>query len=140
GRRPGRGGGSAGVGRRSRPDRGGLSQRAGGAGRRQHNVRDTRVERAADGPAGVSGMELRPRVAITLGDAAGIGPEITVKSLADRSVTARAIPLVLGDARVLERAMDATGVRLPIRTITKPAEAEGRPGMLGLVASRDATA
>src|SRR2546422_854945 len=66
-------------------------------------------------------MELRPRVAITMGDAAGIGPEIIVKALADASVAARAIPLVLGEARVLERAMDATQVRLPIRTGTKPA-------------------
>ena len=73
-------------------------------------------------------MELRPRVAITMGDAAGIGPEIIVKALADHSVTARAIPLVLGDARVLERAMEATRVRLPIRTLARPAEAEGRPG------------
>src|SRR5213593_2815327 len=82
-------------------------------------------------------MELRPRVAITMGDAAGIGPEIIVKALADASVAARAIPLVLGEARVLERAMDATQVRLPIRTITKPAEAEGRPGMIELIDFRN---
>src|SRR2546426_1144638 len=54
-------------------------------------------------------MELRPRVAITMGDAAGIGPEIIVKALADASVAARAIPLVLGEAHVRERAMDSTG-------------------------------
>src|SRR2546430_6520736 len=82
-------------------------------------------------------MELRPRVAITMGDAAGIGPEIIVKALADASVAARAIPLVLGEARVLERAMDSTGVRLPIRTITKPAEAEGRAGTIELIDYRN---
>src|SRR5437764_4563373 len=82
-------------------------------------------------------MELRPRVAITMGDAAGIGPEIIVKALAGHSVPVRAIPLVLGDARVVERAMDATGVRLPIRTLTKPAEAEGRPGMIELIDYRN---
>src|SRR5438094_780887 len=82
-------------------------------------------------------MELRPRVAITMGDAAGIGPEIIVKALADASVAARAIPLVLGEARVLERAMDATQVRLPIRTITKPAEAEGRAGTIELIDYRN---
>src|SRR3989442_1908435 len=82
-------------------------------------------------------MELRPRVAITMGDAAGIGPEIIVKALADASVPARAIPLVLGEARVLERAMDATGVRLPIRTITKPGEAEGRAGTIELIDYRN---
>jgi 4-hydroxythreonine-4-phosphate dehydrogenase len=68
-----------------------------------------------------------------MGDAAGIGPEITVKSLADAAAFQHGIPLVLGDARVLERAMEATGVRLPIRTLRAPAEAEGRPGTIELL-------
>jgi 4-hydroxythreonine-4-phosphate dehydrogenase len=72
-----------------------------------------------------------------MGDAAGIGPEITVKSLADPSAAAACIPLVLGDARVLERAMDATGVRVPIRTIASPAEAEGRPGTIDVIDYHD---
>src|SRR6185295_7829925 len=75
----------------------------------------------------------RPRVAITMGDAAGIGPEITVKSLADRSATEWCVPIVLGDARVLERAMEATGTRLPIRVLKSAAEAEGKPGVLEIV-------
>jgi 4-phospho-D-threonate 3-dehydrogenase / 4-phospho-D-erythronate 3-dehydrogenase len=78
-------------------------------------------------------MTARPRVAITMGDAAGIGPEITVKSLADPSAFTYGIPLVLGDARVLERAMDATGVRLPIRRLRSAAEAEGTPGRIELL-------
>jgi 4-hydroxythreonine-4-phosphate dehydrogenase len=68
-----------------------------------------------------------------MGDAAGIGPEITVKSLADASATEHCIPLVLGDARVLERAMEATGVRLPLRRLTAAAEAEGRPGTIEIL-------
>jgi len=78
-------------------------------------------------------MEVRPRVAITMGDAAGIGPEITVKSLADPVATTWAIPVVLGDAAVLERAMAVTGVQLPVRRISRPAEAEGRPGTLEVI-------
>ncbi|MFN8545917.1 MAG: 4-hydroxythreonine-4-phosphate dehydrogenase PdxA [Candidatus Binatia bacterium] len=77
--------------------------------------------------------QLRPRVAITMGDAAGIGPEITVKSLADPRATAWCIPIVLGDARVLERAMEATGVRLPLRAIRSAADAEGRSGTVEIV-------
>src|SRR5215470_9612575 len=64
-------------------------------------------------------MTTRPRVAITMGDAAGIGPEITVKSLAD--------------ARVLERAMDATGTHLAIRRLTAAAEAAGTVGTLDVL-------
>jgi len=75
----------------------------------------------------------RPRVAITMGDAAGIGPEIIVKVLAAGRVTDVCVPVVLGDARVLERAMDVARVRLPIRALRSAAEAEGRPGTLDLL-------
>lgn len=78
-------------------------------------------------------MSQRPRIAITMGDAAGIGPEITVKSLANPETASWCIPLVLGDARVLERAMDATGVRLPMRAIRTPAEAQGTPGTIDVI-------
>jgi len=44
---------------------------------------------------------------------------------------------VLGDARVLERAMEATGVRLPIRAVTRVTDAEGRPGVIEMVDYHD---
>jgi 4-hydroxythreonine-4-phosphate dehydrogenase len=75
-------------------------------------------------------MNRRPRVAITMGDAAGIGPEITVKSLTDPAVAGWCIPLVLGDARVLEHAARAVGVAAEIRTIREPGEATGAPGVV----------
>lgn len=80
-------------------------------------------------------MGSRPRLAITMGDAAGVGPEIIVKSLAGAAddPTAWSIPLVLGDGRVLARAMEATGVRVPMRVIGQPAEAEGRRGTIELI-------
>jgi 4-hydroxythreonine-4-phosphate dehydrogenase len=82
-------------------------------------------------------MPFRPRVAITMGDAAGIGPEIIVKSLADPAAAERCIPLVLGDARVLERAMDAIGMRVPLRPIAAPGDAEGRPGTIEVIDYHD---
>jgi len=78
-------------------------------------------------------MEPRPRVAITMGDAAGIGPEIIVKSLADPHSFEWAVPLVLGDARVLERAMAVTGVRLAMRAISRPGDAQGKAGTLDVI-------
>ncbi len=74
-----------------------------------------------------------PRIAITMGDAAGIGPEIIVKALAEDAASRGCIPLVLGDRRVLERAMEVTGVRPPLRAIRRPDEAEGRPGTIELI-------
>jgi 4-hydroxythreonine-4-phosphate dehydrogenase len=81
----------------------------------------------------VNETTFRPRVAITMGDAAGIGPEIIVKSLADPAAARWCIPIVLGDGSVLARAMEATGVHVPVRTIASPAEAEGRPGTIDLL-------
>lgn len=52
----------------------------------------------------------RPVLAITMGDPAGIGPEIVLKALAHRSVAERCLPLVIGDRRILERAMSWDGV------------------------------
>jgi len=42
-----------------------------------------------------------PTIAITIGDPAGVGPEVTVKALADPEVAALAHWIVVGDARVL---------------------------------------
>ncbi len=44
-----------------------------------------------------------PRVGITMGDAAGIGAEITLKALADESLKSVCSPIVIGDARHLEK-------------------------------------
>lgn len=82
-------------------------------------------------------MEARPRIAITMGDAAGIGPEIIVKALADPGVAAHAIPLVVGDARVLERACDLTGVRPGLRVLARAGDAEGRAGTIEVLDRHD---
>lgn len=47
----------------------------------------------------------RPILAITMGDPAGIGPEITVKALSDPAVYEACRPLVVGDLSVMERVM-----------------------------------
>jgi 4-hydroxythreonine-4-phosphate dehydrogenase len=49
-------------------------------------------------------IDARPLLAITLGDPAGIGPEIVLKALAHGDLFARCRPLVVGDRRMLSRA------------------------------------
>src|SRR5262249_15483019 len=44
-----------------------------------------------------------PRIAITMGDPAGIGPELCLRLLRHPDVNAICWPAVIGDARVLER-------------------------------------
>ena len=68
-------------------------------------------------------MTYRPVIGITMGDAAGVGPEIIMKSLAQRSVYQGCRPLVIGDANRLIDAGRITGVSLTVRAIASPAEA-----------------
>ncbi len=44
-----------------------------------------------------------PRVAVTIGDAAGIGAEITLKALADESLRKICSPIIVGDAAFLKK-------------------------------------
>jgi len=55
-----------------------------------------------------------PTIALTMGDPAGIGPEIVLKALADPEVARLARWIVVGDGRVLRMAEESTGLtRLP---------------------------
>ncbi len=58
-----------------------------------------------------------PRIAITMGDAAGIGPEIIVKALAHDNLYKRCLPLVIGDARRLEQAARLTSSAIKVRSL-----------------------
>lgn len=72
----------------------------------------------------------RPVVAVTLGDPSGIGPEVAALALADRALWRGAVPLVFGDARLLERAARRRRARLPrLAPWTK-----GRPAQASLAA------
>lgn len=48
-------------------------------------------------------MPTKPIVAVTMGDPAGIGPEVVVKALGHSAVKRACHPLILGDWRVLQR-------------------------------------
>ena len=65
----------------------------------------------------------RPIVAITMGDAAGIGPEIIIKALSHASVYDCCRPLVVGDISVMERAGAMLGLSLRFRAVAEPTEA-----------------
>lgn len=60
----------------------------------------------------------RPKLAITMGDVAGIGPEVTVRACCDSRVLESCRPLVVGDPRVLRRAAHLTGSSLQIVEMT----------------------
>jgi 4-phospho-D-threonate 3-dehydrogenase / 4-phospho-D-erythronate 3-dehydrogenase len=55
-----------------------------------------------------------PRIAITMGDAAGVGPEIVMKSLGHAEAYAMCRPLVIGDAERLREAGRICGSKLTV--------------------------
>ena len=59
----------------------------------------------------------KPIIAITMGDAAGVGPEVIMKSLVHAEVHQLCCPLVIGDARRLRAAAEVGAVRLAVRSV-----------------------
>ncbi len=55
-----------------------------------------------ENPAEFANMDL-PRVGITMGDAAGIGPEIVLKSLSDKNILKICQPVIIGDGTCLRQ-------------------------------------
>ncbi|MDQ0339671.1 4-hydroxythreonine-4-phosphate dehydrogenase [Caldalkalibacillus uzonensis] len=76
---------------------------------------------------------MKPVIGITMGDAAGIGPEIIVKALKDVSIYEQCQPVVIGDAKILERANQITNSGLTIRPISNLQEAACRYGTIDCI-------
>ena len=74
-----------------------------------------------------------PRVGITMGDAAGIGPEITVKCLANPAIYKICDPVVLGDARVIRSAVNLTGTEFDIKSISPTETPKAGPGIMYVI-------
>lgn len=60
----------------------------------------------------------RPLIAVTMGDPAGIGPELCLRILEDQTVLERCIPVVFGDAGVLYRVAEKCGLSPPSQVIS----------------------
>ncbi|MCX7961649.1 MAG: 4-hydroxythreonine-4-phosphate dehydrogenase PdxA [Burkholderiales bacterium] len=76
---------------------------------------------------------MRPRVGITMGDPAGVGPEVILKALAHPDVHGFCRPLVVGDARWLEATGALLGSPLAVRPIAHPREAAFARGAVDVV-------
>lgn len=77
--------------------------------------------------------QTRKIIGITLGDPAGVGPEITAKALADPELYTRCKPIVIGDRDILERACRLAGCpQLKVHPVTSPADGLYQPGVIDL--------
>ena len=69
-----------------------------------------------------------PILAVTMGDPSGIGPEIVARTFATVAGEVPARGLVVGDPRVLRRAIDVCGLDLEVRTVKSVADATYEDG------------
>lgn len=75
----------------------------------------------------------KPVIAIPMGDPAGIGPEIVLKSVTDPLVQSRVVCLVIGDRKVFEDAMRFCNISLAINEIEDPEMCLDRQGVMNLI-------
>src|SRR5438105_11065127 len=75
---------------------------------------------------------MKPTLGISMGDPAGIGPEIIVKALAAPHVHDLCRPLVIADAQVIRRAAKLVSSRLAVRAATSPKDARFDPNTINV--------
>jgi 4-phospho-D-threonate 3-dehydrogenase / 4-phospho-D-erythronate 3-dehydrogenase len=76
---------------------------------------------------------MKPILGITMGDAAGIGPELILKAFRSAALYDICRPLLIGSTAVMERYRGLCGSPLRFRPVAVPAEAEFRPGTLDVI-------
>jgi 4-phospho-D-threonate 3-dehydrogenase / 4-phospho-D-erythronate 3-dehydrogenase len=79
----------------------------------------------------------KPIIGITMGDAAGIGPEITCKALKNDSIYASCNPFVLGDANVIKQIISICSLDLEINSVTDIKDLKYRHGIIDVLDHQD---
>lgn len=78
-------------------------------------------------------MSSTPQIAVTMGDGAGIGPEVIVRALLDPTIARAARCVVIGDAERLRQAARIVGLEPDIVAIETVGEAEFAPGRINVI-------
>jgi 4-hydroxythreonine-4-phosphate dehydrogenase len=73
------------------------------------------------------------KLAITIGDPGGVGPEIIVKALSSPEVRSQCTPIVIGDSSVMEEAFSLCNSPLRLRIIKSPEEATTNRGLTNII-------
>ena len=75
----------------------------------------------------------KPVIAIPIGDPAGVGPEIVVKALASDTVNKTADCIVIGDRKIIDKAIALTGAKLNVHVCNDSKSADFREGIINLI-------
>lgn len=77
--------------------------------------------------------ERRPIIAISIGDPCGIGPEVSLKAMAQKDVYQFCRPILVGDVEVLKRTLEFTGLNLKMQSIERVEDALFKPGIIDVL-------
>ena len=75
----------------------------------------------------------KPILGITMGDPAGIGPEIASKAMARKEIYDLCRPLIIGDAQVMKQGAEIVGVDLKVNAISEVEEAQFKHGTMDVI-------
>ena len=75
-------------------------------------------------------LKKKPILGITMGDAAGVGPEIIVMALSQEEIRGICNPLVIGDAATMEAAVEIAGSLNKVRALKEVSEARFEEGLI----------
>ncbi len=78
-------------------------------------------------------MSKKPTIGITMGDAAGIGPEIIVKALSSGDCHRECNPITIGDSRVLESTRKLLDLKTRIHRVSDVDEADFKAGTIDVL-------
>ena len=73
------------------------------------------------------------KIAIPMGDPAGVGPEIVVKALNNELIQEETACVIIGDKAVLQETIGLLGLPLTINVITNPEEGDYQEGILNVI-------
>jgi 4-hydroxythreonine-4-phosphate dehydrogenase len=73
------------------------------------------------------------KIAITMGDPGGIGPEVIVKSLSSSEIREYCAPIVIGNAGILQEAVKLTGHHLKIQCVSNVLDVKPLKGTIAVL-------
>ena len=78
-------------------------------------------------------MKNNRKIAITMGEPGGVGPEVIAKALHSAEIRGRCRTVVIGNAAVMEEAVKLTGLPLKIRSISSNSDAKPEAGRIEVI-------
>ncbi len=75
----------------------------------------------------------KPIIAVTMGDPAGVGPEIAIKALLKPKVRKVCKPVLIGDLGILRKTTNQLGIEVSFKALSSPKESSGKKGVIEIL-------